>query len=148
MASNLHKDNISNGTTVLKIQAPQDMMAWMQYVCNGGYEHLKTSKHQGKMKLHEILSKFHVGHDQIGATVRKLRAKQEITTICQNQPHSFFYTPQLRATQLQSTQPRHDTKEGKKHYNKQLTTTSMAWWIIRERSHKMTSHTLFQTLWK
>ncbi len=55
---------------------------------------------QGKMKLHEILSKFHVGHDQIGATVQQLRAKQEITTICQNQPHSIFYTPQLRATQL------------------------------------------------
>ena len=97
------------------------------------------------MKLHEILSKFHVGHDQIGATVRKLRAKQEITTICQNQPHSIFYTPQLRATQLRYAQARHGTEEGKKHYYKQLTTTSMASWITRERSHKMASHTQFQT---
>ena len=99
-ASNLHIKNISNGATDQKLQAPQDMMAWMQYVCNDGHEHFKTYNQQEKMKLHEILSKFHVGHDQNGATVQKLRAKQEITTICQNQPHSIFYAPQLRATQL------------------------------------------------
>ena len=92
-SSILHIKNISNGATVQKIQAPQDMMAWMQYVCNDGHEHFKTYKQQEKMKLDEILSKFHVGHDQIGATDQKLRAKQEITTICQNQPHSIFYTP-------------------------------------------------------
>ena len=85
---------------VQKIQAPQDMMAWMQYVCNDGHEHFKTYNQQEKMKLHEILRKFHVGHDQNWATVQQLRAKQEITTICQNQPHSIFYAPQLRATQL------------------------------------------------
>ena len=68
----------------------------MQYVCNDGHEHFKTYKQQEKMKLHEILSKFHIGHDQNGATVQQLRAKQEMTTICQNQPHSIFYTPQLR----------------------------------------------------
>ena len=100
ISSNLHIENISNGATVQKMQAPQDMMAWMQYVCNDGHEHFKTYKQQEKMKLHKILSKFHVGHDQIGATVQQLRAKQEITIICQNQPHSIFYTPQLRATQL------------------------------------------------
>ena len=117
----------------------------MQYVCNGGYEHFKTHNQQDKMKLHKILSKFHVGHDQIGATDQKIRAKQEITIICQNQPHSIFYTPQLRATQLQSTQTRHDVKEGKKHYNKQLTRTSMAARNTRNTRHKMASHTLFQT---
>ena len=95
-ASNLHIENLSNGATDQKLQAPQDMMAWMQYVCNDGYEHFKTYKQQERMKLHVILSKFHVGHDQIGATVQQLRAKQEITTICQNQPHSIFYAPQLR----------------------------------------------------
>ena len=88
-AGNLHVKNISNGATDQKIQAPQDMMAWMQNVCNGGYEHFITYKQQEKKKLHENLSKFHVGHDQIGATVQQLRAKQEITTICQNQPHSI-----------------------------------------------------------
>ena len=61
----------------------------MQNVCNGGYEHFKTYKQQENMKLRENLSKFHVGHDQIGATVPHLRAKQEITTICQKHPHAF-----------------------------------------------------------
>ena len=117
----------------------------MQYVCKDGHEHFDTFKQQEKKKLHEILSKFHVGHDQIGATVQKLRAKQVNTTICQNQPHSIFYTPQLRATQLKYNPPRHDTIEGKKHYNKKLTTTSMTSWITRKRTHKMASHTQFQT---
>ena len=76
----------------------------MQHVCNNGHEHFKTYNQQDKIKLHEILRKFHAGHDQIGATVQKLRAKQEITTICQNQPLSIFYTPQLRATQIQYVQ--------------------------------------------
>ena len=112
---------------------------------NDSHEHFKTHNQQDNMKLHKILSKFHIGHDQNGATVQQLRAKQEITTICQNQPHSIFYTPQLRATQLKYNQPRHDTKEGKKHYNKQLTTNSMASWNTRKRRHNMASHTLFQT---
>ena len=117
----------------------------MQNVRNDGHEHFKTYNQQDKMKLHEILSKIHIGHDQIGATVQQLRAKQEITTNCQNQPHSNFYTPQLQTIHLIYNQPRHDTKEDKKHYYKQLTTTSMASWITRERRHKMASHTLFQT---
>ena len=116
ISSNLHIENISNGATVQKIQAPQDMMAWMQYVWNDGHNYFKTYNQKEKMKLHKILSKFHIGHDQIRATDQKLRAKQEITTICQNQPHSIFYTPQLRATQLRYAQARHGTEEGKKHY--------------------------------
>ena len=84
ITSNLHIENISNGATVPKIRAQQDMMAWMQYVCNDSHEHFKTYNQQDKMKLHEILSKFHIGHDQNEATVQQLRDKQEITTICQN----------------------------------------------------------------
>ena len=68
-ASNLHIKHISNGATDQKLQASQDMMAWMQYVCNDGYEHFKTNNQKEKMKLHKILSKFHVGHDQNGTTV-------------------------------------------------------------------------------
>ena len=67
-------------------------MAWMRYVCHDGHEHFKTYNQQDKMKLHEILRKFHVGHDQIGATDQKLRAKQDITTICQIS-HIAFSTP-------------------------------------------------------
>ena len=117
----------------------------MQYVCNDGHEHFKTYNQQDKMKLHDILSKFHIGHGQNGATVQLLRAKQEITTICQNQPHSIFYTPQLRATQVLYAQPRHEAVEGKTLYNIQLITPSMEAWITSKRSHKMASHTLFQT---
>ena len=117
-AGNLHVKNISNGATDQKIQAEQDMMAWMQNVCNGGYEHFITYKQKEKKKLHENLSKFHVGHDQNGATVRKLRAKRENTTICQNQPHSIFYAPQLRL---------HNTamlKQGKAQKRERTTTTN------------------------
>ena len=117
----------------------------MQNVCNDTHEHFKTYNQQDKVKLHEILSKFHIEHDQNGATVQQLRAKHEITTICQNQSHSIFYTPQLRATQLRETPARHGMKEGKTHYYKQLTSTSMAARSTRKRRHKMVSHTLFQT---
>ena len=117
----------------------------MQYMCNDGYEHFKTYNQQDNMKLHEIPSKFHIGHEQNGATVQQLRAKQEITSSCPKQPHSIFYTPQLRATQIQYAQPRHETIEGKNHYNIQLITPSMEAWSTRKRSHKMASHTQFQT---
>ena len=96
-ASNLHIRNISDGATDQKIQAPQDMMAWMQYVCNDGYERFKTNNQQDKMKLHEILSKFHIGHDQNGATVQQIQATQEIVIICQKQQHDIFYTPKQQA---------------------------------------------------
>ena len=97
------------------------------------------------MKLHEILSKFHIGHDQNGATVQQLQAIQEIVIICQNQPHNIFYTLEQLATQIQYAQPRHETVEGKMHYNIQLITSSMEAWITRKRTHKMVAPTQFQT---
>ena len=56
-----------------------------------------------------------------------------------------FLRPTTTATQLRYAQARHGTEEGKKHYYKQLTTTSMAARSTRKRRHKMASHTLFQT---
>ena len=50
------------------------------------------------MKLHEILSRFHVRHDQNGATVQQIQATQEIDIICQKQQHGIFYTPKQQAT--------------------------------------------------
>ena len=97
------------------------------------------------MKVHEILRKFYVGHDQNGATVQQLRAKQEITTMCQNQPHSIFYALKQLATQIQIAQTIHQSVEGKMHLNTLLITSSMAAWITRKRTHKMASHTQFQT---
>ena len=77
----------------------------MQHVCKWPPQHPKPRRQQHNVKLHEILSKFHIGHDQNGATVQQLRAKQEITTIFQNQPHSIFYTLEQLATQIQNAQP-------------------------------------------
>ena len=69
----------------------------MQNVCNDSHKHFKTYNQQDNMKLHEILSKFHIGHDQNGATVQQIQATQEIVIICQKQ-HGIFYTPKQRAT--------------------------------------------------
>ena len=46
---------------------------------------LKTRMQQGNMKLHAILSKFHIEHAQNGATVQHIHSKQDITTICPKQ---------------------------------------------------------------
>ena len=40
---------------------------------------------QGNMKLHAILSKFHIEHAQNGATVQHIHSKQDIKTICPKQ---------------------------------------------------------------
>ena len=98
ITSNLHIENISNGATVQKIRTPQDMMARMQYVCKWHPQHIKTHNQQENMKLHEILSKFHIGHDQNGATVQQIQATQEIVIICQKQEHDIFYIPKQQAT--------------------------------------------------
>ena len=46
---------------------------------------LKTCMQQGNMKLHAILSKFHIEHTQNGATVQHIQSKQDIATICPKQ---------------------------------------------------------------
>ena len=46
---------------------------------------LQTWMQQDIMKLHAILSKFHVVHDQNGATDQHIHSKQVITTICPKQ---------------------------------------------------------------
>ena len=43
---------------------------------------LQTWIKQDNMKLHVILSKFHIDHAQNGATVQHIHSKQVITTIC------------------------------------------------------------------
>ena len=62
------------------------------------HKHSKTYKEQDNKNLHEILSKFHIGHDQNGATVQQIQATQEIATICPKQQHGIFYTPKQQAT--------------------------------------------------
>ena len=43
---------------------------------------LKAWMQHDNMKLHAILSKFHIEHAQNGATVQHIHSKQVITTIC------------------------------------------------------------------
>ena len=45
----------------------------------------KIRMQHDKMKLHAILSKFHIEHAQNGATVQHIYSKQDITTICPKQ---------------------------------------------------------------
>ena len=42
---------------------------------------LKTLMQHDNVKLHAILSKFHIKHTQNGATVQHIHSKQDITTI-------------------------------------------------------------------
>ena len=46
---------------------------------------LKTRNQYDIMKLHAILSKFHIEHAQNGATVQHIHSKQDITKICPKQ---------------------------------------------------------------
>ena len=46
---------------------------------------LKTRMQQDNMKIHAILSKFHIEHAQNGATVQHIHSKQDIATICPKQ---------------------------------------------------------------
>ena len=46
---------------------------------------LKTWMQDHKMKLHAILSKFHIEHTQNGATVQHIHSIQIIATICPKQ---------------------------------------------------------------
>ena len=43
---------------------------------------LNSRMQYDNMKLHTILSKFHIGHDQNGATVQQLQSTQGIIAIC------------------------------------------------------------------
>ena len=45
----------------------------------------KTKMQHNKMKLHAILSKFHIEHAQNGATGQHIHSKQDIATICPKQ---------------------------------------------------------------
>ena len=46
---------------------------------------LQTRIKHDMIKLHAILSKFHIEHAQNGATVQHIHSKQDITTICPKQ---------------------------------------------------------------
>ena len=51
-------------------------MVLMQKQAKHNHKHSKTRMQHDMMKLHAILSKFHIGHDQNGATVQHIHTKQ------------------------------------------------------------------------
>ena len=59
------------------------------------------------MKLHEILSKFHIEHTQDGATVEHTHMKQDITTICPKQQLGILQASKQHATVPQYENKRH-----------------------------------------
>ena len=62
------------------------------------------------MKLHAILSKFHIEHTQNGATVQHIRTIQVIATICPKQQLGILQASKQHATvpQYENTMHGHD----------------------------------------
>ena len=52
------------------------------------------------MKLHEILSKFHIGHAQNGVAVQPQQPTQVLVQICPKQQHSILHTWKQQATRF------------------------------------------------
>ena len=67
------------------------------------------------MKLHAILSKFHIEHTQNGATVQHTHAKQVIATICPKQQLGILQAPKQHATTPQHKNKRHEHDVQVKH---------------------------------
>ena len=68
------------------------------------------------MKLHAILSKFHIEHTQNGATVQHIHSNQDITTNCPKQQVGTLQTLKQHATAPQYENKRHGHDVQVKHY--------------------------------
>ena len=67
------------------------------------------------MKLHEILSKFHIEHTQDGATVQHTHMKQDIITICPKQQLGILQASKQYAPASQHKNKRHGHDVQVKH---------------------------------
>ena len=67
------------------------------------------------MKLHAILSKFHIEHTQNGATVQHTHTIQVIATICPKQQLGILQAPKQQATTSQRNNKRHGHEVQVKH---------------------------------
>ena len=76
-------------------------MAIMQNACKHQTQTLKSRMQHDNVKLHIILSKFHIGHEQNRATVQQLQATQISITICPKQQHSTSQASKQHATVLE-----------------------------------------------
>ena len=80
-------------------------MALMQKASKHQENTLKTRVQHDKMKLHAILSKFHIEHTQNGATVQHTHMEQVIEIICAKQQLGI-----LQASKQHATGPQHNNK--------------------------------------
>ena len=67
------------------------------------------------MKLHAILSKFHIEHTQNGATGQHIHSIQVITTICPKQQLGILQAPKQHATGPQQENKRNEHDVRVKH---------------------------------
>ena len=67
------------------------------------------------MKLHAILSEFHIEHTQNGATVQHTHTIQVIATICPKQQLGILQAPKQYATAPQYENKRHGNDVQVKH---------------------------------
>ena len=67
------------------------------------------------MKLHAILSKFHIEHTQNGAKVQHIHIKQVITIICPKQQLGILQASKQHATAPQHNNKRHGHEVQVKH---------------------------------
>ena len=67
------------------------------------------------MKLHAILSKFHIEHAQNGATVQHIHSKQDIATICPKQQLGILQASNQNANAAQHEHKRHGCDLQVKH---------------------------------
>ena len=67
------------------------------------------------MKLHAILSKFHIEHTQNGATVQRTHTIQVIATICPKQQLGILQAPEQHAKVPQYENKRHGHDVQVKH---------------------------------
>ena len=67
------------------------------------------------MKLHAILSKFHIEHTQNGATVQHIHSIQVITTICPKQQLGILQASKQYATASHHENKRHGHDLQEKH---------------------------------
>ena len=67
------------------------------------------------MKLHAIVSKFHIEHTQNGATVQHIHSIQVITTICPKQQLGILQASKQHAAASQRNNKRHGHEVLVKH---------------------------------
>ena len=67
------------------------------------------------MKIHAILSKFHIEHTQNGATVLHIHSIQVIATICPKQQIGILQASKQHATEHQHDNKRHGHDVQVKH---------------------------------